>query len=104
MFNNVKVYEKVIIDKNFHYSCDYILQIDDSFYPTSDNKNPDDYDLVLSTSSLDNLETFILRLYAKKNKSKNEIKLLNFLYLFWKSYTGELSNSLWDYFKEVYTI
>ncbi len=105
MFNNIKVYCKFIDDDKLHvYFTDYILQVDDSYYPCFVNKDPKDYDLVLSTSSLDNLETFILRLYMKKTKTPIENKLLNFLYLFWKEYTDKLSDSLWDYLKDNYSL
>ncbi len=105
MFNNIKVYSKFIHDEKCKICFnDYILQIDDTFYPCYDEKDPKDYDLVLSTSSLDNLESFILRLFIQKNKTDIQKKLLYFLYLFWKSYTEKLSYSISDYLKDFCSI
>ncbi len=99
MFNNVKVFKRELTI-NGDSVTDYCLEIGSKFYPCSfycvDVMSPDlnKYDVVLSTSSLDKLEVFILNLYKKQDRSYIEDNLLEFLYYYWDSYTRKLSNEL----------
>lgn len=105
MFNNVKVL------KNHSYGIDgkkydiYLLEIDGKTYPAVDFNNHLDYfydlnmpydsfDVVLSTSSLDNLEKFILKLLKEDNDSSRFL-LMELLFHFWSSYTDKLSKAMY---------
>ncbi len=110
MFNNVKVL------KNHHYGLDgkkydiYLLEIDGKQYPAVDFDNHDDYfydldmdidsfDVVLSTSSLDNLEKFILKLLKEDNDAAKFL-LMELLFYFWSSYTDKLSKAMYEVLDE----
>lgn len=107
MYNQIKIYRRCFIERKDvvktlgvpMYVKDYILQIGDSFYPTYKNDNPFDssiygsYTVIFCTSSLDNLEKFILNLMIK-TRCDTEDTLLQLLYSFWSSYTGKLSKEL----------
>lgn len=102
------MYNRVLIFKReFTYDgepiTDYVLKIDRKLYPCSFHSISDisldlsKYDVVLCTSSLDSLETFILSLYNKKHRTYIENNLLEFLYYFWDSYTKKLSHELFKF-------
>ncbi len=110
MFNSIKVYSQdcSIDDKP---NNDYIVQIDEDFYiPISRTiiySHPDltGYDLLFSTSSLDELEIFILKLLTSKDRSKNEDKLLYYFTIFIRSYIDKLLKEVLkevDYIHELF--
>lgn len=98
MFNSIKIYcHSCLIEYEVHQ--DFIVQIDGSYYSIQYGvalEDPDisKYDVLLSTSSLDKLEIFILKLFMKDNRTFSEDCLLHYLVGFFSSYSSKLVNAI----------
>lgn len=98
MFNTIKIYCYTWFIEH-DVQRDYIVQTDDSFYSIDyckDIDHPDlsKYDVLLSTSSLDRLEIFILRLFMNKYRIYSDDLLLHYLACFFKIYSSKLVDDI----------
>lgn len=98
MFNTIKIYLNTWYLEH-DLQKDYIVQIDGSYfsiYRGYEIKRPNlsKYDVLLSTSSLDKLEIFILRLYMNKKRCFADDCLLSYLVGFFSSYSSKLIKAI----------
>lgn len=98
MFNSVSIYFQKI-DTGFGFEKDFLFQIDDSYFSISNCHHLSDPDLsrwnfLFSTSSLDELEIFILKLYRLKDRTFSEDELLHYLITFFSAYCNKLVNEI----------
>lgn len=98
MFNCIKIYVNSWYLEN-DLQKDYIVQIDGHYQNIDigfEVEHPDlsRYDVLLSTSSLDKLEIFMLRLFMDKKRCFSEDLLLHYLVSFFKSYSSKLVNAI----------
>lgn len=100
MFNCIKIYlNSCYLEHDLQK--DYIVQIDGyyhSIYKGYEVEHPDlsQFDVLLSTSSLDKLEIFILRLFMDKERCFADDCLLTYLIGFFRSYSLKLINAIED--------
>ena len=87
---HIKIFKRESIylngDREYVYGEDYLLQIGDSFLPTSFNSeeyiHPDlsKYEILLSTSSLSVLISWLVKYYDYQNSSDSKKTLYEFIY------------------------
>ncbi len=99
MFNSIKIYCNSWLNDEFDLVKDFIVEIDGSYYSIQygvalDHPDISKFDVLLSTSSLDKLEIFILKLFMKDNRTFSEDCLLHYLVGFFSSYSSKLVNAI----------